>query len=164
MWYRVRIGLLVTFFALGIIFGIIFPYNEFRIDDFVDALATALPVGIPVLVIGMCIFALLFYPLGLIFVIGIQAVNPFSAPRWTKPSWRSNFLNLRDPLHFFHFFAFAGLAGAAGSALGSLAVQGRLDFLVVAMQALAGLGILAGVRLCLRVYRFKYQDEPPQAK
>jgi len=106
-----RIGLLVAFFALGIIF----PYNEFRIDE----LADAVPVGIPVLVIGMCILAILFPPLALIFVIGIQAFNPFSAPLWTKPSWRSNFLNLRDPLHFFHFGAFAVLAGAAGSALGN---------------------------------------------
>ena len=160
MWYWVRIGLLVAFFALGIIFGIIFPYDEFRIDD----LAAAVPGGLPVLVIGMCIFAILFYPLGLIFVIGIQAVNPLSAPRWAKPSWRSNFLNLRDMLHFFHFGAFVVLAGAAGSALGSLAVQGRLDFLLVAMQAMAGLGTLAGVRLCMRVYRFKYQNKPPQAK
>jgi hypothetical protein len=156
MWYWVRIGLLVAFFAMGIVF----PYNDFRIDVF----AAAVPGGIPVLVIGMCIFAILFPPLALIFVIGIQAVNPYSAPRWTKPSWRSNFLNLRDMLHFFHFGAFAGLAGAAGSALGSLAVQGRLDFVVAVMQALASLGFLAGVRLCMRVYRFKYQDKPPQAK
>jgi hypothetical protein len=147
---------LVALFALGFIF----PYNEFRIDDF----AAAVPGGLPVLVTWMCIFAILFPPLALLFVIGIQAVSPFSAPRWTKPSWRSNFLNLRDMLHFFHFGAFAGLAGAAGSALGSLAVQGRLDFVVAAMQALASLGILAGVRLCMRVYRSKYQDKPLQAK
>ena len=95
-------------------------------------------------------------PLFMLAIIGVQAVNPFSKPRWTKPSWQTNFLQLRDPLHGFHMLGYVAmfLGLGAGSAT-IIAPDGAIMWLGPVWMA-QGLSVLCGVRLCMRVFSNKY--------
>lgn len=103
----------------------------------------------------------LFLPLGLLFVIGIQSVNPFSDDVWTRPTHHSNPLHLGNPLLFFHFFAF--FVGASG--LG-VVVSSLWNGLPAALHGILGLWgssmILVGIRLCMRVFQHKLNVETPR--
>ncbi len=41
----------------------------------------------------------------MLLVIGIQAVNPWSAKVWLRPSWLADPFSLRQPCQFFHLGA-----------------------------------------------------------
>lgn len=102
-----------------------------------------------------CVIVFFFCPIGLLFIIGIQVVNPFSGKVWSKPSWESFPFNLKDPLHFFHMGAFYILASTIG-ALISLLFQQKKIGLPILFYFCAGVGVLVGVKLCQFVYRRKY--------
>jgi hypothetical protein len=66
---------------------------------------------------------------------------------------------LANPLYSLHFGAFFIGAGGIGSLVGSL--WGGLASLVLGLFTLAGAAaIYGGLRLCMRVYRFKLVDAP----
>ena len=148
MWVKVRLVLV----ALSAVQGFAIPFltkGEFE---------TLGRMELGVIGAGM-LLGLLIMPPAFLAVIGIQAVNHMSAPVWTRPNWSSNFLNLRDPLHFFHFGAWCIMAAGPGMIL----MAPFTHWLYAAWGALVIAGcaeMLWVVRLCARVYRRKYQEVP----
>jgi hypothetical protein len=106
---------------------------------------------------GSVTLLLMFFGFGVIamvFVVGLQAVNPHSAAIWTKPDWHVNPFSLKQPLQFFHlvgfFFIVTGAAAAVVALLRHLA--GMEPLLPIAL----GAGTLLGVRCCMVLYRRKF--------
>lgn len=97
---------------------------------------------------------LVIAPVGLLFVVGIQRLNPRSASVWRYPSWDINPFTLKEPLQFFHFAGYVSLAGGLGLLAHQRAVNERI-FPDDCLSAVLGLGFLAGVQLCIRIYRKK---------
>ncbi len=92
--------------------------------------------------------------LGLLFVIGLQALNPRSAPVWNVPSWQANPFQLSQPLQFFHLGGYFALSVGIGSILKSL-ISGWTLQPGTFMWVVFGIGLLAGVQLCVMVFRRK---------
>ena len=90
----------------------------------------------------------------MLFVIGIQALNPRSAIVWSKPDWRVNPFLLKQPLQFFHMMGFCLIvSGVAAFAVMLLSRQSGLEpFIPIAV----GGGILLGVRCCVLLFRWKF--------
>ena len=111
--------------------------------------APAEGVTVPLLVIvfGFGIIALLL-------VIGVQRLNPYSAPTWRYPSWSVSPFSLREPLQFFHFCGFFFLAGGVGGAVGQVLRGQQLGLTNLFLPAF-GAGILCGVYACTLIYRGK---------
>jgi hypothetical protein len=95
-----------------------------------------------------------FGVIAMVFVVGLQAVNPHSAAVWTKPDWRVNPFSLKQPLQFFHlvglFFIVTGMAAVVITLLKHLV--GLEPLLPIAL----GAGILLGARCCMALYRRKF--------
>jgi hypothetical protein len=99
---------------------------------------------------------LVFCPIGLLFVLGLQVIKPRSAKLWLRPSWQLNPFNFRQPLQFFHLAAYACLAQALGI-LVRLAVS-QVSFYVDSLVPLAmAIGILFGLQLITLVFRAKIE-------
>ena len=77
----------------------------------------SLHIAVDTALVGL--FPLVAY-LGLWFVIGFQSQNSHPAEYWTIPTWKSNWLSLRDLAHSFHAAAFMALAWGAGLLAGFL--------------------------------------------
>lgn len=56
--------------------------------------------------------AFLFGVIGLQFIIGLQAFNSMSAKTWSRPNWKHNPFNFKQPLQFSHFGGWFMLAGS----------------------------------------------------
>lgn len=89
--------------------------------------------------------------IGMLFVVGVQRLNPRPAPTWRYPNWSVNPFSLREPLQFFHLGGFFLLAGGAGGALGQLLRGHPLGVANLFLPAF-GAGILSGVYVCILVY------------
>ncbi|MCX2783648.1 hypothetical protein [Microbulbifer thermotolerans] len=99
--------------------------------------------------------AFLFGIVGLQVVIGLQAFNPMSAKTWSRPNWRLNHFNFKQPLQFFHFGGWFMLVGSIPY-LPEI-IEGNQECLfLAAMPASFGLGILIGVRLSVLIFRKKF--------
>jgi hypothetical protein len=114
---------------------------------------------------GSVTLLLVFFGFGVIamvFVVGLQAINPRSAAVWTKPDWHVNSFSLRQPLQFFHligfFFIVTGLAAAVVTLLKHLA--GLEPLLPIAL----GAGTLLGVRCCMVLYSTVGSSVPYEAE
>ncbi len=105
--------------------------------------------------VGLILFPLLFFPVASVFVIGIQYVNPCTGERWTVPHWNSNFLNLRDPLHFLHLAKCLALAMAIGS-VAALPFGGSSYLLQSLMYLSCFFGIHLGIGICIRMFGTKF--------
>lgn len=91
---------------------------------------------------------------GLLFIIGMQRMNPWSASIWRYPAWSINPFLPSEPLQFFHFGGHFMLASAAGAVLRHAVL--RQDLRVIdAMPVAFGLGIVCGVRVCTLAFRSK---------
>jgi hypothetical protein len=53
--------------------------------------------------------------LGVVFVLGLQKINPMSTASWRLPRWSDNPFSLRQPLPNFHFSAWLFIALGLGS-------------------------------------------------
>ena len=93
-------------------------------------------------------------PLMLLFIVGIQAINPYSAPVWNRPSWSVNPFSTREPLQFFYFAAFVFVASGIG-AVARLLALGVGSYVEALLPLVIGFGVLLGVALCMLVYRSK---------
>jgi hypothetical protein len=93
---------------------------------------------------------------GMLFVIGIQRVNPRSAPTWRYPSWYINPFLLREPLQFFHLGGFIMFAVVAGGALRAVVSGQPLRFSLL-LPLVFGIGTLVGVYACTFVFRGKME-------
>lgn len=104
-----------------------------------------------------CPVLLLVCPIMILFVVGLQAANPLSAPVWRRPSWSLNPFQPKEPLQFFHLGAFHSMAGwvvglAAAVFRGPAGVPLALSLISI------GCGIWLGVRLCMIVFKRKMQS------
>lgn len=96
----------------------------------------------------------LFGVIGMLFVVGIQAVNPRSDATWQRPAWNLNPFNLKQPLQLFHLAAFHFIA--AGIAAVVLAQVRRIVGLEPFVPLAIGGGCLTGVWLCVLIFRRKF--------
>ncbi len=106
------------------------------------------------------ILGLMFIPIGLLLVIGLQAANPFSDEKWSPPTHRSNPLHFGNPLLFFHFAAF----GIGAQSLGFLTSSLWNGWPVAVLGTFGVLGaimVLVDVRLCMRVFKDKMMEPAP---
>jgi hypothetical protein len=146
-WKIARIILIVAGFISGIFQGLYDPGRIYQV--FCHEFGV---VGIAFLIL----FPVVFFPPASLLVIGVQSINPYSAVRWTKPSWDSNFLNPRDPMHFVHLGAFMALAVAAGLIICSPFV-GLWVFLEGVSCLASSAGLFLGIRLCMKVFARKFE-------
>jgi hypothetical protein len=136
-------------------------WKKIRIGIIVIAAATAffLPVELheePSMNWTELVILFVFVPIGLLFIIGIQAVNPFSAKEWKKPDWDMNFLNFTDPVPFFHFGAYIMLVQGAVM-LCRLPFENAQFHPESFMSLLMGVSVLLGVQIIMLVFRSKYK-------
>ena len=101
-------------------------------------------------------------PFALLFVIGIQVINPLQDKKWTIPDLDSNFLKLSDPLHFFHAVAHIISATGLGTMIGSL-FDDFSNFIVGLAMLSGSLSTLLGVKLCTIVFSVKFQEAKTSA-
>ena len=134
-WAIVRVALL----AIGLLQGALSSQAQAPLDGVTPTLiAVAFAFGI----------------VGLLFVVGIQRINPISAPIWRYPSWSINPFLLREPLQFFHLGGFYFLASGVGELLRQIFLKNPLTLDYLFLPAI-GLGLLSGVYLCTVVFRSK---------
>ena len=105
-----------------------------------------------------CLAIMIFIPIMIVVIISGFAHNPLTSARWRGPSWKTNFLNLRDPLHFFHF------GGCISIILGLVRIARTLLLHLTfdkggLLSVFCGLAVLSGVRLCLLLFKKKYRPE-----
>lgn len=101
---------------------------------------------------------LIFAPITVLLIVGLQAVSPFSARVWRRPSWCINPLLFTEPLQFFHLAVFYFLASGAGVLLG-LPFSVLSGFPIAAVLISIGVGLWVGVRLCMTFFTWKMANE-----
>ena len=114
-----------------------------------QVLAPAEGVSVPLLFL---VFG--FGIIGMLFVVGVQRLNPRSAQSWRYPNWSVNPFSLREPLQFFHLGGFFFLACGGGGTLGQLLRGEQLGLANLFLPAF-GAGLLGGVYVCTLVFRSK---------
>lgn len=107
------------------------------------------------------ILSVLLLPFMVAVVISFQAINPWSAKIWTRPTHHVNPLNMRNPLLFFHFAAYLFIAGGTGMLVSSAACMSVFAAAHGGLIILGGGGVLVGVRLAMRWCRKKMQVTTP---
>jgi hypothetical protein len=135
----VRLGLVSTLF----LYGALFAPMAFEQTTSAEAWARWQMLGV--------LFG--FGIVGLLFVVGIQVLNPRSAPKWRYPSWSINPFLMAEPLQPFHLIGYGMLAQGVGTIING-AVRGSLSADGV-LFATFGAGVIAGVHVCALVYRHK---------
>ncbi len=114
------------------------------------------PLSFAVVDAALVVLSPLLAYFGLWFVLGFQSRNPRSAEYWSMPTWRSNWLDFRDPAHFFHLAAFIGIAFGAGLLSGFL--MGHHGKLMDGIACIgAGSGLLVCLRRCPKLFPHKYR-------
>ena len=101
-----------------------------------------------------CLIIVLFAPLALLLVVGIQAINPCSAKVCRKPSWTINPFLFKEPLQFFHLGAYHFMAGGIVGSL-SLFYRGTEAAPLAMLMLSIGAGVWLGVQLCILIFRKK---------
>jgi hypothetical protein len=96
----------------------------------------------------------MFGVIGMLFIIGMQAINPRSAPYWRYPSWACNPFTLREPLQFFHLGGYFFLAAGVGRLL-RFAFDRSIPLFESVVFAFWGGGIVVGVWLGAAIFRKK---------
>ncbi|HWG11056.1 MAG TPA: hypothetical protein VN693_06120 [Rhodanobacteraceae bacterium] len=102
------------------------------------------------LLAGFCVF-------GIVFVIFIQYLNPYSADKWQKPSLFSNFYDYRQPIQIFHFEAWM---------LGVLALSMAIYTVLIGSHSMAflffltiAIGTYLGTRLSMWLFKDKFSTD-----
>jgi len=96
-----------------------------------------------------------FCPMGLLFIIGLQYLNPKSAPIWSRPSWRENPFNFRNPLQFFHLGAYVFVAQGIVTLLRVMASSVKI-YPEVFVFIIIGLSTIVGLKLCVILFKGKF--------
>jgi hypothetical protein len=98
-----------------------------------------------------------FTILALLFVVGMQVVNPLSAKVWHKPDWNRNPFNLKDPIQFFHLAAY--IMFAQGAVVLSRLLFSNIPFYLESLVPLViGAGVLIGIKLAMHLFKVKYPE------
>lgn len=136
-WFFVRVGL-VVFGALSALFVPLTPQ-------------AAPPIGW-----GALAVIFLFCPGALLFVLGLQALNPASAEVWRRPSWQLNPFNFKEPVQFFHLAAYVFIAQGIVT-LVRLAISSEPFYVEALVPIAIGVGVLIGISLSRRLFRSKVE-------
>jgi hypothetical protein len=104
--------------------------------------------------ITLLLVLFVFGVISMVFVLGLQAINPRSAAVWTKPDWHANPFSLKQPLQFFHMSAYYWIAAGAGAIV--LTRIKHLAGLEPLLPIALGVGVLVGIRCCVLLYRRKF--------
>src|SRR5437867_12795738 len=91
-WMYVRLVVV----AIGAVYGPALIFSDTGAESRIDWIS--------------CIVILLFSPVALLLIVGLQSQNPLSSTRWRKPSWLINPFLFEEPLQFFHLAAYHFLA------------------------------------------------------
>jgi uncharacterized membrane protein len=109
-----------------------------------------------------CLVTLAFTPLAVLLLVAVQAVNPYSAKVWRKPSWQVNPFLFKDPLQFFHLAAYhfmvAGIVGCL-----TLFYRGKEAAPLAVWLLSIGMGLWLGMQLSLLIFRRKLRNNKAQA-
>jgi len=97
----------------------------------------------------------------MLFVIGIQAVNPWSAKVWLRPTWLANPISFSQPCQFFHLCAWYFMASGLGSFVGRVLSHQPVNADVPLLFAF-GIGVRVGLFLVQFAFRWKFADTPPR--
>ena len=143
-WFWLRLVLLGGAFVFGLL------------SPFVDLWEPETTMEGPVFVFAV-VLPLAFFPFALLFVMGLQALNPFSPKKWRRASWHSNFVDPRHPLPFFHVAAYLSAALGGGVLCGVLLAAGSVDLGSLSMISTSA-GLLLGVRLCEDVFGCRFEE------
>lgn len=149
-WFRLRIAIIAAT-AATVLLVPAEPYVEMR----------TLPSEMILLLAVFAVASLVTIPFLLLVVVGFQAINPFSDQEWSTPSHDANPFYLRNPLFFFHFAAYVTLATGASLVLSSI-WRGWFALAHGVLMLLAAPMTLAGVHLCIRVFRHKVPESPTE--
>lgn len=95
--------------------------------------------------------------LAILFVVGMQVVNPLSAKVWHKPDWNCNPFSLKDPIQFFHLAAYIMLVQGA-VVLFRLLLSSIPFYLESLVPFVIGAGALIGIKLAMLFFRVKYAE------
>lgn len=96
-------------------------------------------------------------PIGLIFVIGIQAINPMTAKIWHKPNWNLSPLNFKEPLQFFHFGAYVFLAQGVVTLL-RIVFSSVSFYLEALLPLVVWISMLIGIQLVIFAFGRKFSE------
>ena len=94
---------------------------------------------------------------GVLLVLAIQSVSPFTSLTWSRPSWNSDPFEWSQPVQIFHLNGWFFIALGISTAIYTVAV-GSTTFLFV-FPLTIGIGIALGVRLSLFAFRAKFKGE-----
>lgn len=106
---------------------------------------------------------LISIPIMLLFVIGIQYINPLSDKYWSKPTHDANPFCFGNPLFFFHFGAYQMLAVGVGSFISAL-WHGWPALLHGIFLLLGSLMFLVGIHACVHCYHKKFLETSEPSK
>ncbi len=142
-WRRIRIFLYLLIFVSCFINSMLKPHLGLSNSPFV-------------LDWKKIFYPIIGFPVILPPLIWAQANASYALKKWTIPNIDTNFINFRDPLHFFHaashVYSFGGIAIIIASFLNHMSdIRNGLYALAV------GVGLIIGVKLCIIVCRKKYQ-------
>ncbi|GGK51567.1 hypothetical protein A6E11_19090 [Aliivibrio fischeri] len=94
--------------------------------------------------------------LGLFFIIGIQAFNPYSSKLWVVPSWEINPFTKKQPIVFFHFVAWFITVQSIVQLIFSILCG--YSYWSALLGTVFGLSIFIGLRLVRIAFHFKFRD------
>ena len=97
-----------------------------------------------------------FGAFGVLFVIGLQSVNPMAPRQWRHPSWFSSPFELRQPLLALDFGSYYFLVLGTVSMIWGLAASPTNWAWEIPLAT--GIGAWIGVRLTTLVFRERFAD------
>ena len=146
-WFRIRISLFVFSFAAAL----------FVPNPQIEELSTASGMDRIFLFAALAVIAVVI-PFMVLAVLAFQAINPFSDKTWKLPTHHSNPFRLGNPLLFFHFAVYLGAAAGLGTVISSV-WRGLFAAILGLILLVYSLSVLIGVRLTMRVFRYKMAAE-----
>ena len=153
MWLVLRVFALTAAFVCGCVFD---PIGQL-LEGLDGPAARMLPDwAVPSVLWVLVVLSALLAPVLVLAAVGVQVINPFRSRAFSKPGWRTRFVDPRDPTHFIHLFGYMLIAAGVGRTGTQLATEGAVSHCGIGWL-LGGVGFLWGVRLCMRVYRSYYE-------
>ena len=148
-WLHFRLATYLFAFAVSVATPFFVP------QELLQSIESLPPWMLVAIFIGLLLL-LAAFPLMCLFVVGIQAINPWSDRVWSRPTLRSRPFNTGNPLLAIHDASFVVAAGGVG-----LLVSSPWNGLIFAaagmLQLFGGAMLRISLRLCLHVFRSKLE-------
>lgn len=92
-----------------------------------------------------------------LFPLAIQTSTTVADEAWSKPSWRANPFDWRQPVQSFHFGGWLFVVLGISTAIYALAIASRNFMFVLPLSV--GVGVLLGVKFAVVAFRRKFEPE-----